>query len=121
VSFDSFPDDYLRELKEKYGTRRAGEYEQEHEKVQSYFEAVRNRLEGTYAINEVLAVGGTGIVHRGIHERFDQPVIVKINPNRDVDRFETPVQEYKRRIAEGASCNTDREKIEDLVFIAAAN
>lgn len=82
MSFDSFPEDYLRELKEKYGIRRSTEFDDEHQTVQAYFQAVRTRLDGIYTINEVLAVGGTGIVHRGGHNRFEQPIIIKINrPN----------------------------------------
>jgi serine/threonine protein kinase len=77
-------EDYLHQLEAKYGERRKAEFKKESPMVQAYFEAVSKRLSGIYTTDKVLAVGGTGIVHLGIHERFPQQVILKINrPNVD--------------------------------------
>lgn len=83
MSFEQFPiEEYLRQLEKKYGDRRKDDFERERAMVTAYFETVRARLAGTYTIDKVLAVGGTGIVHRGKHDRFHQPVVLKINrPN----------------------------------------
>lgn len=72
-------DQYLVELVEKYGDRRNAEFKKESAGVWRYFEAVTARLAGTYTIDKVLAVGGTGIVHAGHHTRFKQAVVVKMN------------------------------------------
>jgi HD superfamily phosphohydrolase len=77
-------EEYLSQLEKKYGSRRKEDFKREKSTVSAYFETVRTRLSGTYTIDRVLAVGGTGIVHRARHDRFHQPVIVKINrPNVD--------------------------------------
>jgi HD superfamily phosphohydrolase/serine/threonine protein kinase len=81
VSLEPFPQEYLRQLKSKYGERddRKKAFAAESPKVLRYFEAVSARLSDTYTIDKVLAVGGTGIVHVGHHNRFHQPIVVKIN------------------------------------------
>lgn len=79
MSFDPFPEEYLSQLKSKYLDRRKDEFRDEAQTVQEYFEAVQNRLSGSYTFDRVLAVGGTGIVHTGQHNRFHQPVVLKIN------------------------------------------
>lgn len=77
-------EEYKRQLEEKYGQRRKAEFEAEWPTVSKYFTAVSERLEDTYEIDKVLAVGGTGIVHVGHHKRFHQPVVLKFNrPNID--------------------------------------
>jgi HD superfamily phosphohydrolase len=77
-------EEYIRQLGAKYGDRRGSEFRAESNKVAAYFEAVSTRLSATYTIEKVLAVGGTGIVHLGRHERFPQPIVLKINrPNID--------------------------------------
>jgi HD superfamily phosphohydrolase len=79
-------EEYARQLGAKYGDRRKPDFERELQKVQQYFEAVSGKLSATYTIDSVLAVGGTGIVHKGHHNRFQQPVVVKINrPNFDAE------------------------------------
>jgi HD superfamily phosphohydrolase len=82
------PKEYLRELERKYGNRRQKEFGNESELASGYFEALKTRLKDAYVIDHVLAVGGTGIVHRGHHLRFEQPVVIKINrPNIDPENM----------------------------------
>jgi HD superfamily phosphohydrolase len=98
VSFEEFPlEEYLRQLEKKYGDRRKVDFERERTTVTKYFETVRARLAGTYTIDKVLAVGGTGIVHRGSHDRFHQPVVVKINrPN--IEPEEASMVEHEAQV-----------------------
>jgi serine/threonine protein kinase len=71
----------LRKLEEKY-THRTTAFKNEVDKVRLYFGAIKAHLGKTYIIEEVLAVGGTGIVFTGHHKRFHQRVAIKINrPN----------------------------------------
>ena len=82
MPFEKFPEDYLKQLKSKYRDRRQTEFEHEKDQVVSYFQSVRERLDDNYLIDEIMAVGGSGIVHRGHHKRFEQPIVLKINrPN----------------------------------------
>ena len=84
MPFEKFPDDYLRELKNKYGDRRHAEFDREKDQVVIYFQGVSELLKDNYLIDRVMAVGGTGIVHSGHHKRFQQPIVLKINrPNID--------------------------------------
>jgi serine/threonine protein kinase len=86
VSLKGSVDEYKRQLEAKYGSRRRGEFTKEWPTVSRYFEAVIKRLDDTYDIEKVLAVGGTGIVHLGQHKRFHQPIVLKINrPNIDAE------------------------------------
>ena len=88
-------EDCQHQLEKKYGDRRKTEFRNEWPTVSKYFVAVSEQLAETYDINKVLAVGGTGIVHVGLHKRFHQSVVVKINrPNIDsesVSMVEKPV------------------------------
>lgn len=78
--------EYLRQLEKKYGERRKKEFDKEHLTVLEYFKSVSAKLEQQYTIESVLAIGGTGIVHKGRHNRFHQPVVVKINrPNIEAE------------------------------------
>src|SRR5258708_3202729 len=79
------PEEYSGQLKAKYGDRRNAEFSSEYPTIKRYFEAVINGVQGTYTIEKVLAVGGTGIVHLGHHNRFHQQIVVKFNrPNIDI-------------------------------------
>ena len=69
----------LEKLEKKYGDERAKAFRSEFPTVRRYFGALSKHLDQTYQINEVLAVGGTGIVFTGEHKRFQQPVVIKIN------------------------------------------
>ena len=79
MSFDSFPEDYLSQVKSKYLDRRKDQFKGEADLVKEYFAEVRDRLSANYTFDKVLAVGGTGIVHTGHHNRFYQSVVLKIN------------------------------------------
>lgn len=79
-------EDYRIQLESKYGDRRKADFEKEWPTVKSYFETVKEKLTETYSIDKVLAVGGTGIVHTGKHNRFHQPIVLKFNrPNVEVE------------------------------------
>lgn len=79
-------EEYLRQLETKYGDRRKAEFASESPTVVKYFESVSAALESQYTIDKVLAVGGTGIVHTGRHNRFHQPIVIKINrPNVEAE------------------------------------
>ena len=78
--------EYLRQLEKKYEDRRRTAFEKERELVLGYFKSVSAKLAPQYSIESVLAVGGTGIVHKGLHNRLHQPVVVKINrPNIEAE------------------------------------
>ena len=75
-------EEHIRLLEAKYGERRQTEFRDESEVVTCYFQAISKRLSATYTFEKVLAVGGTGFVHVGHHNRFRQPIVLKINrPN----------------------------------------
>lgn len=77
---------YTDELKEKYGDRRAEDFAKEGEKAVDYLKEMSRRIADTYTIGDVLAVGGSGIVIKGRHNRFNQPIVVKINrPNAEAE------------------------------------
>lgn len=79
------PEEYSRQLKGKYGERRKTAFNDKYPTVKRYFEAVLENVQDTYTIDKVLAVGGTGIVHLGHHNRFPQQIVLKLNrPNIDV-------------------------------------
>jgi len=79
-------EEYLHQLQDKYGERRSAEFKRESDKVLNYFTAIAEQLGTQYTFETVLAVGGTGIVHTGHHNRFDQPVVLKINrPNVEAE------------------------------------
>ena len=83
-----FPKEYLRQLEAKYGDRRKGEFDSEKSTVAAYYETVVESLKAIYTIDKVLAVGGTGIVHLGHHNRFHQPIVLKINrPNVEAEQI----------------------------------
>jgi HD superfamily phosphohydrolase len=73
--------DELEKLERKYGFRpnRVKAYKIELPTVVRYFTALQKHLAQNYQIDEVLAVGGTGIVFTGRHKRFFQAVAIKIN------------------------------------------
>ncbi len=72
---------YLTQLEDKYGHKTSA-FKAESPTIIRYIEAIQNHLAKTYVIDDVLAVGGTGIVFTGHHKRFEQPVAIKINrPN----------------------------------------
>lgn len=76
---------YKEQLERKYGEHRREEFGREWPTVQQYFAVVTETLSANYELDKVLAVGGTGIVHTGHHNRFDRPVVIKINrPNLGV-------------------------------------
>ena len=77
VKFDK--DKYSSQLRDKYADRRAQDFAREETKALRYLREVSERLSDTYTIGDVLAVGGTGIVLKGSHNRFNRPIIVKIN------------------------------------------
>ncbi len=82
MSLQDNSEEYLTQLERKYGDGRQAEFKKESSQVWAYFQAVAVELSATYEIENVLAVGGTGIVHVGHHKRFNQSVVVKINrPN----------------------------------------
>ena len=86
VGLEENKDEYLRQLKEKYGERRLSEFKKESDSVAKYFTSVAEDLRVLYTFDKVLAVGGTGIVHSGRHNRFDCPVVLKINrPNVEAE------------------------------------
>lgn len=91
-----FPEEYREQLERKYGDRRQSQFTKERETVERYFDVVTSRLGGTYVIEKVLAVGGTGIVHVGRHSRFHQPIVLKINrPNIDIEEMSMVEREAK--------------------------
>lgn len=91
-----FPNEYRQQLENKYGDRRHSEFIRELETVEQYFSIVTSRLEDTYVIEKVLAVGGTGIVHVGGHSRFHQPIVLKMNrPNIDIEEMSMVEREAK--------------------------
>ncbi len=76
---------YTNQLKKKYSDRRAEDFAKEGEKAVDYLKEVFRQLADTYTIEDVLAVGGSGIVIRD-HNRFNQPIVVKINrPNAEAE------------------------------------
>lgn len=79
-------EDYSRQLRAKYGGRRKSEFDSEYPTVKRYYEAVLKHIGNAYTIEKVLAVGGTGIVHLGHHNRFPQQIVLKFNrPNIEVN------------------------------------
>ena len=77
MKFDK--DKYISQLRAKYGDRRAQNFAQEEAKVLRYVREVSERLADTYTLEDVLAVGGTGIVLKGHHNRFNRSIVVKVN------------------------------------------
>lgn len=69
-------------LETKYGTRRGSEFATEKATVSKYLNALAGALGGIYQLEKPLAVGGTGVVVTGYHQRLKQRVIVKFSrPN----------------------------------------
>ena len=74
--------EWLMELAAKYGDRRAVEFQREEATITLYIEKLLSELRETYSLDTILAVGGTGIVFRGAHRRFNQAIVLKLNrPN----------------------------------------
>ena len=72
-------EDYAKQVQAKYGDRRKHECNVEYPLIQRYYDTVVQRIKETYTIDKLLAVGGTGIVHVGHHNRFPQQVVLKFN------------------------------------------
>lgn len=78
VTNEPLPEE-LKKLERKYGSDRAKAFRLELPTVRRYFTALQKHIGQTYQVEEVLAVGGTGIVFTGQHKRFCQAVAIKIN------------------------------------------
>jgi len=73
---------WLEQLLPQYGDRRKTQYEEEKDGVRSYLEKLHAELADNYTLEKPLAVGGTGVVFVGTHDRFTQRIVLKFNrPN----------------------------------------
>lgn len=78
--------EWVEKLELKYGDRRRGEYREEKQVVTKTLNAIVTTIGSTYTLEKPLAVGGTGIVFVGNHNRFPQPIVLKFNrPNLHPD------------------------------------
>jgi serine/threonine protein kinase len=75
-------DQWVIQLESKYGDRRKNEFAREIKIIPKYLKILDETLKESYVLDKPLAVGGTGIVFKGNHKRFNQPIVVKFNrPN----------------------------------------
>lgn len=96
MSLEPRSQEYRNQLEHKYGPDRAAAFKKEFPVVEEYFVTLVEKIGHAYAIDRVLAVGGTGIVHVGHHKRFAQTVVVKINrPNFDSEADSMVAHEAK--------------------------
>ena len=72
-------DGWTRQLRQHYGPRRSDAYGAEKTAIAKYLAGLSAAVGGTYSLTEPLAVGGTGIVFKGAHDRLAQPVVLKFN------------------------------------------